>query len=307
MRSEDVSNFVIVAQSASLVVASQKLGVSQPTLSKSIARLERALGEAVIERLARGVRLTEAGRAFLVHSQRADLSLADGISAVRDLRHGRSGTIRLGVGIGVPKALIAKACGSFMADRHVSLEISTGMSDSLTAAVLAGEVDLVVSGVRPSQSVDLAWTPLFDDPMIPVAAAAHALVGRRSLGWETLAEQKWLVPTVGTTTRTWFDQQFAQRGLTLSECVVSLRNYYPALELGSAMGAISLVPASLSRKEEFKNGNRTLRVPADWVSDRIIGMLYRRDGYLSAAARQLIDSLERTTAAMFAAPASRVS
>lgn len=65
MRTEDIGYLLAVADAGSLVGAARGLGIGQPTLSKSIARLERALGTPLIKRLPRGIDLTDAGRAFV--------------------------------------------------------------------------------------------------------------------------------------------------------------------------------------------------------------------------------------------------
>ena len=299
MRVEDLKNFVAVAHAGSLAAAAQKTGTTQPTLSKSLARLERAVGAPLVERHARGVRLTEAGRAMLSHAQSVENDVRDALAAVRDVRTGRAGAVRIGVGVGIPHALVTAACKPLLEAGALSLEIQGGMSDSLFNAVATGEADFAIVGVRPPEEARLAWTPLFRDPMVAVAHRSHPLVSARSVSWRTLAAEPWIVANVGTMTRAWFEQQFHERGLAPPARMVGLRGYPMAYELGIAISALKLVPASTPRYARDFLDYAQIRLPSDWKSDRSVGVLARSGGYLSPAARNLRDGVERAARKLF--------
>ena len=88
--------FVAVAEAENVSRAALKLHVSQPALSRQIKDLEDELGFPLLERTAKSVRLTEAGRAFLVESravlQRAD----DAVKTARAIATGGAGFLHLG-------------------------------------------------------------------------------------------------------------------------------------------------------------------------------------------------------------------
>lgn len=299
MRVDDLSNFVVVAEAGSLAGAAQKLGTTQPTLSKSLARLERALRAALVERHARGIRLTEVGRAVLAHAKRVDLGMRDALAAVRDLRQGNAGAVRVGVGVGIPQALVAAACKPLLKAGALDLEVLGGMSDSLFRAAASGEADFAVAGVRPPESARLSWTPLFRDPMIAVASRAHPLAGARAVTWEALARETWITANVGTMTRTWFEQQFHDRGLEPPARMIGLRGFPFSYDLGVAAGALLLVPACTPRWARDFGDFVEIRRPADWNSDRIVGVLARSGGYIGPAARKLMDSFSAAARRMF--------
>lgn len=299
MRVDDLSNFVAVAEAGSLASAAQTLGCTQPTLSKSLARLERALRAALVERHARGIRLTEAGRAVLAHARRVDIGMRDAHAALRDLRQGNAGAVRVGVGVGIPHALVAAACKPLLRAGSLELEVLGGMSDSLFRATANGEADFAVAGVRPPASAGLSWMPLFRDPMIAVASRAHPLVGARSVTWEALARETWITANVGTMTRTWFEQQFRERRLAPPARMIGLRGFPFSYDLGVAAGALMLVPACTPRWARDFGDFVEIRRPPDWNSDRIVGVLARTGGYASPAARKLMDSFSAAARRMF--------
>ncbi len=297
MRVDDLTNFVAVASAGSIATAAQALGTSQPTLSKSLARLERALRVSLVERHARGVRLTESGRAVLAHARNVGLDVRDALAAVRDLRQGDAGTVR--VGIGIPQALVSAACKPLLKSADVQLEVLGGMSDSLFHAVASGEADFAVAGVKPPRETRLEWTPLFRDPMTAVAHRSHPLASARSVGWEALARETWLVANVGTMTRAWFEQQFRDRDLAPPARIIGLRGYPFFYELAAAAGALMLVPGCIPRWARDFGDFVEIRRPADWDSDRVVGTLARAGGYLGPAARRLKESFAVTARRMF--------
>jgi len=285
MRISDISNFVAVVAAGSLVRASNKLGMSQPTLSKSIARLERALGVQLIERHARGVKPTEIGLVFLESARNVHADFQDSLAAIRDYRLGQRGLIRFGVGIGVPHALVADACKAAVRRRPLNLEIWGGMSDSLFQAVEAGDIEFAVAGVKPKDETKLKWRSLFSDPMMPLVQKQHPLASSKRVSWEQLAEENWIVTNVGTTTRNWFDEQFRRRGLKAPAPLLTLRGYPISLDVISGLNAVTLCPVSIQKIAQESFGLQALNTPGDWKSDRVVGIIFRQNAYSSSAAK----------------------
>ncbi|MBI4504127.1 MAG: LysR family transcriptional regulator, partial [Chloroflexi bacterium] len=86
-----IEAFVAVARHGHLGRAAEALFVSQPTVTLRIKGLERTLKDQLFVRSARGMRLTEAGKAFLPHAERALHTLRQGRTAIESVRSGRGG------------------------------------------------------------------------------------------------------------------------------------------------------------------------------------------------------------------------
>src|SRR5919199_2150005 len=91
-----LSAFTEVARRENLSRAAEALHVTQPALTARLQRLEGELGTPLFVRTGRGMRLTESGRAFLPHAQRALAAVADGTRAVAALQRGSSGHLAIG-------------------------------------------------------------------------------------------------------------------------------------------------------------------------------------------------------------------
>src|SRR3989449_2008474 len=88
--------FVAVAEMENVSRAALKLHVSQPALSRQIRDLEDELGFLLLERSARSVRLTDAGRAFLSEARAVLQRVEDAVQVARVIATGGSGELHVG-------------------------------------------------------------------------------------------------------------------------------------------------------------------------------------------------------------------
>lgn len=289
---EDLHLALVIAREGNLAAASQVLGMSQPTLSKAVARLERETRVRLFERVARGMRPTELGRAFLERALHIDLAAADLHAALRDLRQARAGVLRFGIGQGISDSWIAPAVRT-LADAGVRFEISGGMPDALLPRVALGELEFCLSGMSAPPREGLSWEPLASDPIVVLAPVAHALAqGRRRPSWKQLAAARWIVPARNTSTHDEFLRNFSEHGLTPEETVVSLTSQRE-LALGSVLDALLLTSRSRLDGAGVRDAYVVLEPPGGWQSQRQAALVWRTNGYLSPAAERAMALLRQ--------------
>lgn len=294
---DDIRIFLAVARGGSLAAASEGLGITQPTLSKAIARLERENKVKLFERLPRGMRPTEIGEAFRRYAERLDLEATDLYAALRDLRQARAGVLRVGFGQGVPDRVVT-ALAREMISSGVDLDLAGGMTDSLQRAVAVGELEFAVIGLTQDPSPGLDWLPLREDPMQPIAPADHALVSaRKPVAWSSLAKAKWIVPASGTSSFAEFQRNFRGHGLAAPQPCVASRTSHRELAIAAAIGAIVLVPQSLWQETGRRLHFAPVRPQGGWSSSRVLGIVRRQAGYISAAAQKAIDCIREVALA----------
>ena len=103
----DLEYFAVVAEHGNLGRAAEALELSQPALSMSLKRLERATGSKIVRRTAKGVELTEASGTLLRHVARLRLAHEDILKEVADIGQARAGHIRVGTSVGISDIRLA--------------------------------------------------------------------------------------------------------------------------------------------------------------------------------------------------------
>lgn len=142
-------HLISLAQSGSFTRSAEALFITQPALSRSIRALEEELGQALFDRVGRRSVLTPFGVEAL---QRARLLVADAeelAASGGQMREGRSGTVRIGLGSG-PGAMLMTPLLMTMARSHpaVHLDIARGHTDVLVRRLRERELDALVVDAR---------------------------------------------------------------------------------------------------------------------------------------------------------------
>ena len=191
-----------VANRGSFSAAAESLSYTQSAVSQQIAALEREAGTVLVERGPRGVRLTDAGRALVDHT---DVILARLDAAERELEaiaglHG--GHLRLVAFPSAASSLMPLAIAEFRR-RHPAVELSLEPRepDEALACVRAGECDVALSlepSFAPFEDDAIAKTQLLDDPMFLVLPREHPLARKPNLGLADLADESWIQGSLTT-------------------------------------------------------------------------------------------------------------
>ena len=135
--------FVQVATLLSFSRAADALFLTQPTVTARIQALEREMGEPLFERMGRTIRLTDAGKSFLPHAQRALQSVKEGRDAVSSLHNVDRGSLSIGTAPTIGTYVLPGLLQAY-SERYPGVEVSirTGRSEEVMAMVLADEVQV---------------------------------------------------------------------------------------------------------------------------------------------------------------------
>jgi DNA-binding transcriptional LysR family regulator len=184
-----VEAFVEVARLRSVSRAAEALHVTQPALTARIQGLERALATTLFVRTARGMRLTEAGEAFLPFARRALETLSDGRRAVDSVERGGAGRLSVGAAPAVSTYVLPTVLKRF-AEIHprVAVSVRTGHSEEILDLVLREQVD--VGLVRALRHPDIASTPLYEDRLVLVVEPRHRFAAKPSIELEEIGREQ---------------------------------------------------------------------------------------------------------------------
>jgi len=187
-----------VAREGSVSGAARTLGYTQPAVSHHIARLEDEVGTALITRLGRGVRLTDAGRALVEHADAVLTRLGaaeEELAAIAGLRAGR---VRLAAFPSGSATLLAGALTRLRGE-HPGIEVSFTEAEPEDAIpqLRTGDLDLVLgfsyAAVGTVDGRDLESVALLHDPSQAVLHPLHPEArGKRPLALARLEEDTWI-------------------------------------------------------------------------------------------------------------------
>lgn len=159
----DISNFVEVASTLNVSRAAERLGISQPTLSLSIQRLESELGVPVLVRSKRGVALTQAGKQLLIHSKQLMQSWEQIRGHALASIHEIQGSFTIGCHPSVGLCTLSSFLPALMRKHHnLHISLKHDLSRKIAEGVISAGIDIGIV-VNPVKHPDLIIHKLYDD------------------------------------------------------------------------------------------------------------------------------------------------
>lgn len=187
---------VQVADSGSFSAAAEELNYTQSAVSQQVATLEAEAGMTLLERHARGVRLTAAGQALYEHAEgilaRLEAASAE-LEAIAGLRAGR---LRMASFPTAGATLMPLAIATFRAQHpEIELTLAEGEPEQIAPRLCAGELDLALlfQFDEPIDGMEsLSRVELLADPMYLALPAKHPLANKSDLRLPELRGEAWV-------------------------------------------------------------------------------------------------------------------
>jgi DNA-binding transcriptional LysR family regulator len=190
--------FIAVAEEGHVTRAAVRLGIQQPPLSQQIRALEAEIGVALLNRLPRGVELTEAGRVFLAEARVALAQVEHAVDAARRTARGEQG--RLAVGFTSSAAFHPLIPAVVRAFRQVAPQVNLQLEENSTGELIAGlqkdQLDVAFLRVPLGDTAGIRIEALLHEKMLVALPAHHPLVGKRapkSIALADLADQTFIL------------------------------------------------------------------------------------------------------------------
>lgn len=188
--------FKELARTQHMSKAAENLGISQPTLSYAIDKLEKELGVPLFEKDGRNIRLTVLGKTYLQFITRGLNELDRGKELLAQSLDPNTGHVKLGFTYTMGQQLIPEIVTQFQPqkkDQHISFEFSQGNSRDLLKQLINDEHDLVVSSYMPKigeqeSTNSLEFIPLVKQRIMLAVAPDHPLANRKSVSVQELAK-----------------------------------------------------------------------------------------------------------------------
>jgi DNA-binding transcriptional LysR family regulator len=285
-----------VAEAGSLTAAATRLHLTVSAVSQQVAALEREAGQALLERRARGVALTQAGEVIAAHAAsvgRLVDAAEEELAALAGLRHG---SLRLGTIPTVTESFLPEVISEFRAAHPaVSLSVQSAQISQLRGIFEAREVELAVmwerDGMPAGRAGELATTPLRDDPSVLLVPRGHPAAEAATARLEDFAQERWIIRSSQEVLGVL--QDACRAAGFAPQASVEARAYQEVQSMVAIGMGVALVPTlSLAT---LRSDVVPLAITPVAPSRRIV-LVQRRHDQLSPAARAMAEILLRTAA-----------
>ncbi len=175
--------FVAVAEAENVTRAAAKLRVAQPAISRQIRDLEEELGLALLERSAKAVRLTDAGRVFLDEARAVLTRADDAVKSVRAIAGGTRGELHVGYAPSLTVQILPRALRRFQAELPgVRVSLHDLSSEEMLSGLRENRLHLALM-VRPQDGElrGLRFQELARYPICVAVAPGHRFARSRTL------------------------------------------------------------------------------------------------------------------------------
>lgn len=275
MELQQLAYFRVVARTEHFTQAAEELSITQPALSRAMARLERDLGVALFDHRGRAVRLNRYGRAFLLHVERALGALDAGRRELGDLCDRDGGVIAFGFAHALGTRIVPDLIASFrIAHPRARFQLLQNASHIILAKLEVGDVDLALVSPVPPASERIESLELASEELFLVVPHDHRLAKRRSVNLAELCDDTFVCLREGYALRTLTDAFCAQVGFAPKiafegEEIATLRGLV-AVGLG-----VAIIPAALAPVE---SSPPQLRI-SEPICQRGIGLMWEPARY----------------------------
>jgi DNA-binding transcriptional LysR family regulator len=283
MELRQLEYFVAVAEERNFTRAAERVHISQSGVSAQIRQLERELGAELLDRSARAVTLTVAGKAALEYA-RAALAAAAAVSqAVGEVSDVIRGRITVGMVIGCTLTPLFDALAAFhRAHPGVEISLLEDSSDRLEEAVHAGAVDLALIGSANAAPDGLDTLTIISERLVAAVPPGHPLAGRRRITLHDLATYPIVCMPPGTGLRTVFDRACTAQGV---QPVIALQA--SAADAIADLASRGLAVAVLSASMAARHPDRLTALTIDDITAPVLLALIWKSTH-SPAVRELV-------------------
>jgi LysR family transcriptional activator of glutamate synthase operon len=185
--------FQHVADGATVTEVAETEMVSQPGVSRALARLEAEVGAPLLHRSGRVLRPTAAGNVFKRHVDSVLHALDDGLAAVSELVDPETGTVTVAFQLSLGTWLVPAMISRFRR-QHPAVKFRLEQSeDALGSSLVAGgRIDLEITSRRPRNPA-VHWEPLLTQPLFLAVPPGHLLAGRKKVSLAEVADEDFVM------------------------------------------------------------------------------------------------------------------
>ena len=289
MHLEELQWFVVLAETEHVTDAAAELGISQPTLSRALARFEDQAGTQLFDRINRRLQLNPYGQIMLEHARRSLAEMRSATERIDALRNPDSGRVRLAFLHSLASWYVPEQLRRFRQDMPgIGFELFQGPAHEITHRVRNGQADLAITAPHP-EGPGFAWHQLYVERLCLAVPRGHRLADRSRVRLSAAAGEPFVALGRQSGLRQVTDDLCAQEGLDPE--IVFEATEIPTMEgLVAAGFGVAVVPVPREGAE-----SSAVHVPLSNVgAKREVGLVWDRDHPLSPPADRFAHFLKQS-------------
>jgi DNA-binding transcriptional LysR family regulator len=266
-----------VVDAGGVTEGAASMGISQPALSRTLALLEKRIGEPLFVPGRRPLQPTAIGRQLAVHGRAILTSSRKASETVASFRDGTQGLVRLA---GVPffmDAVISGFVASFqMKEPDIQVFQSYGHYNDLVAQLVANEIDVAVTPTGAHEiSADLVFEPLIAARNVVACSTQHPLLAKAEFSRQDFVRFAWVAPLPGSPLMLDLTNILMTLGIGELAIRYSGGSLHSVINYLAASQSLAIMPLSVvhSLPTQLHITALPLDIPQP---QRMIGLIYRR-------------------------------
>ncbi len=287
MEWHQINYFQTVAKTQHITQAAEQLAISQPALSRSIAKLEDELGVKLFNRKGRNIYLNRYGEMFLKRVEQAIKQIEVGTQEILQDIHPESGSITLAFYPSLGMSFVPEIVSAYRSKfPNVKFLLHQASNQEIFREVKSGKVDLALLTLL-EEDEELIWEPLITEELFLIVSKTHWLAEYDEVELKMIENEPFISFREGYGLRTILHNFCLEAGLT-PDIVFEGEDIGTVSGLVSANLGVSIVPnIEVLKKTKVK----LLRVKKP-ICNRKIGIAHLKDGYLSPVTKNFIQYVQ---------------
>ncbi|KYZ77786.1 LysR family transcriptional regulator [Anaerosporomusa subterranea] len=269
--------FLCVSDEGNMTAAADKLHIAQPSVSQTIAELEKYYNVKLFERLGRKLFLTIAGQKLMTYARHI-VNLSREVEDVMR-EHEHNGVIRLGASVTVGTCILSDIIGEFVkCNSNVKIISSVNNTKIIEGMLLLDKVDIgLVEGKIHSPGI--LCEPFMDDELVFVSGVSHPLAQKGSVKLSEIDNMEFIVREEGSGTRELFESVMNSKGIPWQ--IYGVYNNAETIKNTVAAGLAISVMSRMAVQKEVKNRELAIVDVDGLYFKRQFSIVYHKNKYIS--------------------------
>lgn len=285
MELRQLEYFLAVCHELNFTRASEKLNISQPSLSQQIKNLEEELGIPLFDRIGKKIAITEAGEILQAHCYRVFHELEQAKAALRDLNGLQRGELRIGSEVTELTPLLSPVILHYKRIYpNINLSVHGKRTEDICKSLLENELDFGVV-YFPIAHEELEAIPLFSEELSLAVPSNHYFARKEAVDFTQLKDQPLISQPEDYFLRKHIDKYAEKLNMSLKP-ILEITTIESIMELVSQGLGMTILPRSYLESRNDRNVKRVKLVNPELHVD--IGIIYRRDKFMCAATKEFI-------------------